>query len=94
MGVGHADDGVDAQGVTPQRILSDVGFAGRYDDLAVEGDLLALLRKTVVTIGIHQGIHAVVTGLDAFDDEASAAVSSTHALERFFSEHRVFQVVV
>ena len=82
------------QGVAPDGVLTDIRLAAGHDDIPTERDLLTLLVIEVVTVGIHQGIDTIVSGLDALDDETSTTVGTTHALEGFLAEYRVGEVII
>ena len=94
MSIGHLHDVFDMQGVAPDGVLTDIRLAAGHDDVSAECDLLTLLVIEVVSVGIHQGIYTIVTGLDALDDETSTTVGTTHALEGFLAEYRVGKVII
>ena len=87
-------DVVDVQGVTPDGVLSDIGFARRYDDVVVEGQFLALLFERVVAVGILQRKDAVLSLGQAFDGKMSLAVGARHPKERLRLKGAVGQIVI
>ena len=79
MSVVYIGDAGDVERVEPRRVLSDIGLECRCDRLMVEGNHLALLSITIVTVSVFEGVDAVRAGGYSTYDKVSAGVSARHA---------------
>ena len=94
MRIGNTSDGVDAQRVSPDSVLSDVGRSVRLYQPSAERYHLTLLTVPEVAVGILQGIGKIFARSHPSDDESPSAVGARHPEEGFGGKGRVIQVVV
>ena len=89
MGVSHAVDGLDVEGVAPDGVLSEVGFERGDYQVGGESQFLAFLAEEKVVVRIFECVDPVGARFHPFDDETPASVGPCHAQHRFCLEGRV-----
>ena len=94
MGERHPYDVINAQGVAPDGVLTDVRSCRRLEGLMREGNHLALLAEAIVAVHILQGIDPVLAGSHTLDDEMSRPVSAPDTYHGLLLESRVGQIAV
>ena len=94
MDIRNADNVVNVQGVAPDGVLTDVLLGRGLIGLVRESHHLTLLRELVVTIGILQGKHPILTWCHTLDDKASVTIGTSYTQQRLGAEGRVCQVVI
>ena len=94
VGIGHLQQSVDVQGISPYGIHPDVGFRAGREGIVAEGYHLTFLRETEIAVYILQGIGTISAGSDTLDDEVAPAVGTRHTEHGLGFEGRVGEVVI
>ena len=92
VGVGYADERVDAQRVAPDGVVADVGLRRRHYDVVVEGLLLSTLAQVVVAVHVLQTKDAVGAWRDAFDHEVTVVVGASIPQHGLGGERGILQI--
>ena len=87
-------DAINMQGITPDGVLTHIGFDVWLIRVVRIGYHLTLLRELIVSVSILQGIDAVFAFSNTPDNKMSVAIRARHTQQWLGAEGRVGQVII